>query len=302
MSIEKEPNSADAITNLDKSSVQPQQLDTTNDILKILDGEFASTANVVYVNSLDQEVTFKEVTVQQQKSLTRIMAANQNRKDIIYDAQCSMLNSVAVTEGFNIYSLSEFDRLKLMIALYQANMFQNQVKFTCDECGVENVYSVDFDNVIKRLDSFDLTPKTFQYKNKRFIFDFTVKYPDVKTVSAFHKSYCQTHTKKVPRRELKTDENLQNMEYVNLFIDKVVWKNIETGKSTEIEFRKFPVGSIEKILEKFPQDVLYAESGVLKFIVNELIKPVNDSFDKHECYNCHTIHEKENQNQAESFF
>ena len=53
MSIEKEPNSADAITNLDKSSVQPQQLDTTNDILKILDGEFASTANVVYVNSLD---------------------------------------------------------------------------------------------------------------------------------------------------------------------------------------------------------------------------------------------------------
>lgn len=53
------------------------------------------------------------------------------------------------------------------------------------------------------------------------------------------------------------------MEYVNLFIDKVVWKNIETGKSTEIEFRKFPVRSIEKILEKFPQDVLYSEKGVM---------------------------------------
>ena len=65
---------------------QPKQLDTTNDILTILDGEFASTANVIYVNSLDQEVTFKEVTVQQQKSLTRIMASNENRKDIIYDA------------------------------------------------------------------------------------------------------------------------------------------------------------------------------------------------------------------------
>lgn len=66
------------------------------------------------------------------------MVGNEQRKDIIYDAQCAIINSVALREGFDVYELTEFDRLKILIALYQANMFSNDVKFTCKNCGTEN--------------------------------------------------------------------------------------------------------------------------------------------------------------------
>lgn len=59
---------------------------TKDELVKILQGDFASGVTKVYVNSLGKEIAFKEVTVTQQKSLSRIMIGNEQRKDIIYDA------------------------------------------------------------------------------------------------------------------------------------------------------------------------------------------------------------------------
>ncbi len=126
------------------------------------------------MNSLGKEVAFKEVTVTQQKSLSRIVIGNEQRKDIIYDAQCATINNAALAEGFDVYQLTEFDRLKILIALYQANMFSNDVSFTCKECGAENKYKLDFDNVLAKLDEVGLAPKTFVHENKNFKFTFTL--------------------------------------------------------------------------------------------------------------------------------
>ena len=46
------------------------------------------------------------------------MIGNEQRKDIVYDAQCAMINEACLNEGFDIYDLLELDRLKLLIALY----------------------------------------------------------------------------------------------------------------------------------------------------------------------------------------
>ena len=95
---------------------------------------------------------------------------------------------------------------------------------------------------------------------------------------------------------------MTNLEYVNLFISKVSILNKNTNAVRNIDFSQYKVSDIEDILEIFPQDVLYAENGVLKYIVNEYIKKVNDAFDKHEWWKCNTIHEKEGANNSESFF
>jgi len=96
---------------------------TKSDLVNALQNDFATSVTKVYINSLKEEKSFREITVKEQKALTRIMSANAKRKDIIYDAQCAMINTAALDEGFDIYKLSEYDRLKLMIALYQSNMF-----------------------------------------------------------------------------------------------------------------------------------------------------------------------------------
>lgn len=279
-----------------------QTVQTKQELLNALEKEFATSVNKVYVNSLDREFSFSEISVKDQKSLTRIMSANEHRKDIVYDAQCAIINKAALDKDFDVYKLTEFDRLKLLISLYQENMFQNEVKFTCEECGAENKYKVNFKNTIQKLDAYKLEDKTFNYENKNFKYKFELSYPTVKLVSQFHQSYNQIHNGAVPRREMKSNEILVNLEYINLFIKSIDIENKNTGSTKSIAFSNYKVSDIEDILSAFPQDVLYTENGVLKFIVNEYLKYVNDAFDKHECWNCHTIHEKGTADHSGSFF
>ena len=289
------------VTNENKIEEEQVQ-QTKSELLTALQNDFATAVTKVYINSIGKEYAFREITVQEQKSLTRIMSANENRKDIIYDAQCAMINKAALDKSFDVYKLSEFDRLKLLISLYQENMFQNEVKFTCEECGAENQYKVDFSNTIYKMDQYKLEDKNFKYENKNFKYEFTLSYPSVKLVSKFHASYCQRHGNAATKKQRKANDVMTNLEYINLFISKVNILNKSTNSVRNIDFSQYKVSDIEDILEIFPQDVLYAENGVLKYIVNEYIKKVNDTFDKHECWKCHTIHEKEGANNSESFF
>ena len=271
-----------------------------DELLKLIEGDFASGATYIYINSLGKEVPFKEVTVTQQKTLSRIMIGNEQRKDVIYDAQCAIINSTALLDGFDIYKLTEFDRLKVLIALYQANMFNNDVKFTCKNCGAENAYKISFDNVLRNLDEIGLEPKQFVHESKNFRYEFTVQYPNVRRISSFYKSYYAVH-KAQSKKDIKVNDSMSNMEYINLFISKLKLEVKSSGAVREIDFTQYKASDVEEILAKFPQDALYTDDGVLNFIANEYLKKINDSFDKHECYQCGTVQEDEETNQVEGF-
>lgn len=271
-----------------------------DELLKLIEEDFASGATYVYVNSLGKEVAFKEITVTQQKTLSRIMIGNERRKDIIYDAQCAIINNSALTEGFDVYDLTEFDRLKILIALYQANMFSNDVKFTCNKCGTENAYKLDFNNVLHRLDEIGLDPKQFVHESKNFKYEFVVQYPNVRRISSFYKSYCMQH-KSGSKRDDKINDSMSNMEYINLFISHLKLTIKATGAVRNIDFTQYKASDVEDILAKFPQDALYTDDGVLNFIATEYLKKINDSFDKHECFQCGAVQEDDNTNQVEGF-
>lgn len=205
-----------------------------------------------------------------------------------------------MADGFDIYQLTEFDRLKILIALYQANMFSNDVKFTCKQCGTENKYRLNFDNTLAKLDEIGLEPHTLEYENRNFKFTFTVEYPKVKRISSFYKMYYLKH-KAQSKRDVKINDNLSNMEYVNLFISKVKLEVKSANVTREFDLSDYKASDVEEILAQFPQDALYSDSGVLNFIATEYLKKINDSFDKHVCYSCGTVQEEENTNQAEGF-
>lgn len=291
---------------LNKTNIENQipdsQPQTKASLLKALQSDFSTAVNKVYVNSLKREVCFSEIKVKEQKSLTRITAANENRKDMIYDAYCALINKACLESDFDIYKLLEFDRIKLMLALYQSNMFANDIKFTCEECGAENVYKLDFDNTIKRFDDFDIEPKKFNFKNKNFNYDFIISFPKVSRVSKFFEFRNSRQLRKLAKKELIVDENMQNIEYVNLFIRELKFKNLNTKKETIINFDNYLVSDIDEIINTFPQDVLYSETGVIKYIVKEFLETLNSQFDKHACANCGTIHEKGGENNVENFF
>ena len=273
---------------------------TKDELIKVLKGDFASGVTKVYVNSLGKEVSFKEITVTQQKSLSRIIIGNEQRKDIVYDAQCATINNAALADGFDVYKLTEFDRLKILIALYQANMFSNDVKFTCKQCGMENQYKLNFDNVLAKLDEIGLEPKEVNYENNNFKFKFTVSYPIVRRISSFYKAYYLRH-KVQSKRDVQVNDNMSNMEYINLFISKIDMHVKATGAKRTIDMSQYKASDVEDILAQFPQDALYTENGVLNFIANEYLKKINDSFDKHQCISCGHVQEEEGTDQAQGF-
>lgn len=101
-----------------EAAATPQKMSKT-DLLNALQQDFATTVNRVYITSLGREVGFREITAKEQKTLSRVMIDNEKRKDVVFDAQCALINSACLEPAvFDVYRCSEFDRLKLLVALY----------------------------------------------------------------------------------------------------------------------------------------------------------------------------------------
>ena len=139
------------------------------------------------------------------------------------------------------------------------------------------------------------------HENKNFKFKFTLAYPVVRRISSFYKAYYLKH-KVQAKKDVKVNDSISNMEYVNLFISKIDMEVKATGARRSIDMSKYKASDVEDSLAKFPQDALYTEDGVLNFIATEYLKKINDSFDKHECISCGTVQEEEGTDQAEGFF
>lgn len=281
--------------------LSPAIVQNKAEFINALKQNFASTVKKVYINSLKTEVGFREIKVSEQKILSRIMIDNENRKDVIYDAQCALINQLSLNDEFDIYKLTEFEKMKLMIVLYQTNMFKNEITFTCKECGTENKYKLDFDDALLKLDKFDLSDKEFEFENEFWKFKFTVNYPSVKRISDFYRSYAQQY-KTTPRNQLETLNNLIDTDYINMFIKAVVITNKTTEQINTIDFSQFTIKEVNEIFSVFPQEVIYVDDGVISYISKELLQKINSVFSTHKCGSCNTICDDALDQNVASFF
>lgn len=223
-------------------------LNSKNEIVAALKSKFATSVNRVYINSLDAEVGFREITVAEQKSLSRIMIDNEKRRDIIYDSQCAIINKTCLNDGFDIYQLSEFDKIKLQMALYQSNVTKTDVSFKCSECGTDNTYKLDFTNTMKLLDEMDISDRDFKYSDRFGTYIFKVGYPKCLRVSQLFKNLVTKYKKTL--NESGTDTNI-NMDYIMLFI-KSITIDRNDGETLQINLDELSASDVSDIFESFP--------------------------------------------------
>lgn len=266
-----------------------KKIRSKTDIINALKTDFATTVRRIYVNSLNKEIGFREINVKEQKTVSRIMIDNESRKDVVYDTQCALINQVALDEGFDIYQLTEFDKIKLLMALYETNVFKNEIKFTCTECGTDNKYKMDFRNAIARLNDLDIGDKTFTFENATWKFDFVVGYPTVRRISDFYKSYILKYHK-LKGKELDSLNSSIDMDYVDMFIKTITITKLADGTVNEVNLDEFTPAEAVEIVSTFPQDVLYTTDGILSYISENFIAVINKQFDKHKCATCGHIH------------
>lgn len=315
--------------------------DTTqnpNSILNAFKNKFSTKVNAVYVNSLKREVNFREVSVTEQKTLSKTMIENENRKDIIYDAQCALINRLCLENdqnqireaareaarvelpkaieaegielgtpqaatfavkftndfvqkyvsehGFDVYSLTEFDRIRILMEIYQNNYFKDEIVYKCKECGCENSYPFDFSKIIERFNEFDLEDHTYTIEDNQYVYNFVLNYPTVKSVSQFFKSYVKKY-KGASAKEKDVLDSLEGTEYINLYIKQIelIDKKAQTKEVADLSL--FTYSDIEKLIEMFPQNIIFSEdTGVLRYIAKNFLEKINGVFKYEKCAQC----------------
>ena len=257
-----------------------------NSILNAFKQEFSTNVNSVYINTLGEDVQFREVSVNEQKTLSKTMIENETRKDIVYDTQCALINKLALKDGFDIYTLTEFDRIRILMEIYQNNYFKNEITYKCQECGCENKYELDFSKIIERFNAFDLKDITYTLEDNKRTYIFTLNYPLVRNVSNFYKGYMKKY-KNTTSKEREVLDNLGNIEYVNLFIKSIKMVNKTTKESQFADLTLMSYGDIEELISYFPQNIVFSEEdGVLKYIATQFIDKINGVFKYEKCAQC----------------
>lgn len=276
-----------------------------NSILNSFKNEFSSAVNVIHVNSLDMDVKFREVTVIEQKNLSKTMIENEDRKDIVYTTQCDLINRLCIDkiprkvidqktneetviyDNFDIYDLTEFDRIRILAEIYKNNYFKNTIEYTCKECGQHNKYVLDFSKIIAKFNEFDLKDVTYYLEDDKHKFNFVINYPSVRAVSEFYKSYMKKY-KGTTKKQQEVLDSLGNIDYINLFIKSAEYISKEDPtKREKADFTVMSYSDIEQLISYFPQNIIFSEeNGVLKFIAQEFISKLNNVFAYEKCAFC----------------
>lgn len=256
------------------------------DILGAFKREFSSTYHPIFINSKKQEFHFRDITVVEQKTLSKITLEYENRKDVIYDTQCQLINKLAVEDGFDVYDLCEFDRIRILMEIYQDNYMKSSISYKCEECGCDNIYTLDFNTIIERFNSFDLEDKILELDDKDRKYTFTINFPSVRNVSNFFKDYMKKY-KNVSESERNALDSLSNVDYVNLYIKKIRLENKKSGDVNELDMTALSLADIEELFSMFPQNIMFSQdNGVIKFITTNFIDKVNDIFKYEKCKQC----------------
>jgi len=259
-------------------------VNTHQDILSALSQEFATSVNRIYIHSLDREVGFREIRVAEQKSLTKILVENEGKEDVIYSSMLAMLESLCLEpEAIDFSKLTELDRIKIMIELYQSNFFQSDLKFICEECQTENEYVLNFESIIAKLNALKFDDITIDTEDQYRKYQFIVNFPTVNRMSDFMKASAQS--KRLSKKS--TTMRIDNTDMFDLFIKQFTVENKAVdGKIITVECEQMNIRELEEMLQVLPQTILYSNNGVLGRIQSELFNKVDGLFEKPVCANC----------------
>lgn len=278
-----------------KKIPKSQSISPTNaSLLSALSEQFASSLTYVYINSLQREVPFREITVLEQKTISKLLIANEDRQDIMYNAQVALLQKICKDETVIIENLTEFDRIKIMLEIYQNNFFKSNTDAQCPNCNETINVTLDFQTVVDNLNKINLSDIILTDEIQTHNIKYILNFPSVKRIQDY-RSYIYESS-----YDTKNIELTYNIDMVDLFIKKLILTNKLTNDVIELNAEDYSYAEYTKYLEILPQSVIYNSENLLTTIKNEIFDKIQECFPKILCHNCNT--NIEIFNGLESFF
>lgn len=254
------------------------QVDSSNSLLAALSEQFATSLTYVYINSLNREIPFREITVLEQKTISKLLIANEDRQDIIYSAQVALLQKICKDNTVIIDNLTEFDRIKIMLEVYQSNFFKPNIDTKCPTCNSDITVNLDFQTVVDNLNTIDINDIILTDEIPTHYIKYVLNFPTIKRIKDYRSYLNDTQT--------TNTEIDYNIDMVDLFIKKLVLTNKSTNEIIEINAEQYSYSEYVKYLEVLPQTVIYNSTKLLDTIKNDIFDNIQKCFPKTMCMNC----------------
>ena len=136
-------------------------------ILNNMRQSFSSAVQRVYVQSIGRTLTFRESTVMEHRALAKTVISNMNMQSVVYAATLAMIKNLCLDDDFDPYSISEFDRLKIIVNLFSNNFFSKNLSIRCPikACDGCVKYPMKYGSLLKMMDSVDCSDIVFDNEN-----------------------------------------------------------------------------------------------------------------------------------------
>lgn len=151
-------------------------------ILENLKQSFASAVQRVHVPSIDKTLSFRESSVREHKALSKTVISNMDRQSVVYAATLAMIGNLCLDKDFDPYSISEFDRLRIIVHLFSNNFFSKNLAIKCPRksCGESIRYPMKYGTLLKMMDSVDCSDIVFDNENSVGKTRVTVNFPNTR--------------------------------------------------------------------------------------------------------------------------
>lgn len=273
---------------MDELKTAAQQTDNIVDLFK---NEFASTIIPVYIKSLDKVLDFREITVSEQKSLTKTQIENQTKPATVYRAFSRLIESALLTKNVDVYALTEADRYAILFNLYQTAFLDKPQSYKCSQCNSEFNISPDASAINKNFASLDTNDKVYTLQDSARYYIFTCNYPTIKrvtdTLDVFQRKYM-SNRHNINDADAELLAIMESVDYVNSFIKSLTIDRLDKSKEPIVaNFENMSADHVADTLALLPQHVMLAEDkGITSKLLTDFIAPINDVFSKQKCPTC----------------
>ena len=273
-------------------NIKSAKTQTSNSVIDLFKSEFSSTCIPVYIKSLDKTLEFREITVREQKALTKTQIENQHRPATTYRAFNSLIEATLLTKKVDIGRLTEADRYAILFNLYQTAFLDKPQHFTCEHCKNEFDATIDSKVINENFTQLDIADKVYTLKDSTRLYIFNCNYPTINhlmgILDVFQKANSANKSKEVNQADAALLSIMESIDYTNAFIKSIVVERLD--KSADAIVAQFDNMSPEDVLNTIaliPQHIMLDEArGVTTKIMVDFINKINSVFVKQKCPAC----------------
>lgn len=263
-----------------------------SNILNALKSEFSTQAYPIYINELGKEVLFRDISALEQKTFSKTIIANEERPDLVYSAQLALIQDLCLDKSINVLDLSEFDRIKILLVIYQSNFKTSSAEVECPMCNTKLNISIDFSKTAENLNKINLDNIVVVEKalNDNYEITFTLNYPSCRRVQEY-REYQRSNGGFNNKTFEASFEASFSFEMMDLFIKHMKIHNLTTGNIIEVDPSTMSYSEYMTVLNVIPKDLIYSpDSNISTTIRDRMFTPVEEAFETTKCPQCgHTI-------------